>query len=383
MRILCFVAYYLPGYQAGGPLRTIANFVDHLGDEFDIRIVTRDRDVLDTKPYADVVIDGWNTLGKAQVFYASAKTLNLGGVASLLRHTDHDILYLNSFFAFSFTTLPLLARRLGMAPRKPCVIAPRGEFSSGAIALKAWKKRQYLSVVKSLGLYKDLHWQASSEFERQDIVREFGVNPNCVFIAPDLPPLTPGLDQNPLTRKPGSLRIVFLSRITPKKNLDYLLRVLGWVQVDVELAIYGTLENPNYWEQCCAAMGELPSNINARYIGAVSPVDVLPTFAAYDLFVFPTRGENYGHVVLEALMAGTPVLISDQTPWGSSEDGAVEILPLAEQHQWAIAITRWASFDDGELYRRRQAAYLYAQNYLDSSEVIQQNRQLFLDAMPR
>jgi hypothetical protein len=83
------------------------------------------------------------------------------------------------------------------------------------------------------------------------------------------------------------------------------------------------------------------------------------------------------------LMAGTPVLISDQTPWGSSEDGAVEVLPLAEQHQWAIAITRWASFDDGELYRRRQAAYLYAQNYLDSSEVIQQNRQLFLDAVLR
>ena len=37
--ILCFVAYYLPGYRSGGPVRTIANFVDHLGDEFDIRIV--------------------------------------------------------------------------------------------------------------------------------------------------------------------------------------------------------------------------------------------------------------------------------------------------------------------------------------------------------
>lgn len=63
--IPCFVAYYLPGYCSGGPVRTIVNFVDHLGDEFDIRIVTRDRDALDTEPYASVEVDAWNTVGKA------------------------------------------------------------------------------------------------------------------------------------------------------------------------------------------------------------------------------------------------------------------------------------------------------------------------------
>lgn len=46
-------------------MRTIVNFVDHLGDEFDIRIVTRDRDALDTEPYASVEVDAWNTVGKA------------------------------------------------------------------------------------------------------------------------------------------------------------------------------------------------------------------------------------------------------------------------------------------------------------------------------
>jgi hypothetical protein len=118
-------------------VRTIANFVDHLGDEFEIRIVTRDRDMLNAKPYVGVVVDGWNTVGKAQVFYASDKTVTLRGIARLLRETPHDVLYLNSFFAFGFTGLPLVARRLGWAPRTPCVIAPRGEFSAGAIALKA------------------------------------------------------------------------------------------------------------------------------------------------------------------------------------------------------------------------------------------------------
>ena len=115
--ILCFIPFYLPGYRSGGPLRTIANMVDHLGDEFDIRIVTRDRDVFDIKPYPEVKVDAWNTLRKAQVFYASKRTITLAGIAQLLRATPHDVLYLNSFFAYGFTLLPLLARRLCLAPK--------------------------------------------------------------------------------------------------------------------------------------------------------------------------------------------------------------------------------------------------------------------------
>lgn len=94
--LLCFISYYLPGYRSGGPVRSIANFVDNLGDEFDIRIVTRDRDALDTEPYPNVQIDAWNKVGKAQVFYASDKTVNLRDIAKLMRDTPHDVLYLNS-----------------------------------------------------------------------------------------------------------------------------------------------------------------------------------------------------------------------------------------------------------------------------------------------
>ena len=71
--------YYLPGYQAGGPIRTIANLADHLGDEFDIRIVTRDRDILGTHPYPGVNVDSWNKVGKAQVMYASRIKANTSG----------------------------------------------------------------------------------------------------------------------------------------------------------------------------------------------------------------------------------------------------------------------------------------------------------------
>ena len=81
---LIFVDYYLPGFKVGGPLRTIANIVASLHDEFEFLIVTRDRDCGDKEPYANVEIDAWNTVGNAKVFYASPSMLWFQKVRSLL-----------------------------------------------------------------------------------------------------------------------------------------------------------------------------------------------------------------------------------------------------------------------------------------------------------
>jgi hypothetical protein len=141
--ILCFVAYYLPGYRSGGPVRTISNFVD------------------DDKPYTGIRADNWCTVGKAHVFYASVQTLSLGGIAQLIRDTPHDLLYLNSFFSIRFTILPLLSRLFLFSSRKPCVIAPRGEFSPAAIEIRKPKKILFLVLSRLIGLYRNLLWQAS------------------------------------------------------------------------------------------------------------------------------------------------------------------------------------------------------------------------------
>jgi glycosyltransferase involved in cell wall biosynthesis len=381
--ILCFVAAYLPGYRSGGPVRTIANFVHHLGDEFDIRIVTRDRDALDRKPYEGVVIDAWNVVSKAQVFYASERTITLGGVARLLRNTSHDVLYLNSFFAVGFTGLPLVARRLGLAPKTPCVIAPRGEFSAGAIALKSWKKQPYMRLARVARLYHGLHWQASSPMEAQHLTRELGTIAESIMVAPNLPPAAAASSPTNTgfrARDPGHLRVVFLSRISPMKNLEFLLGVVGRVSTPLELAIYGPVGDAGYWSRCQSLISALPENVAIEYRGEVMPAEVLDTFSASDVFVLPTRGENYGHVILESLIAGTPVLLSDRTPWQASGDNAVEVLPLENPDAWAVAIERRAQMDAQDLERMRLAARAYAQRYLDSSEAVAQNRALFIRA---
>ena len=189
--ILTFTRHYLPGYKSGGAARTITNLVDQLGGDFEFCIITADRDALDRTRHPDVRMDDWNRVGKASVYYMSPVNRTLKSFTRLISRTPHSVLYLNSFFDPKFTLLPLLARRLGRLPNRPVIVAPRGEFSAGALALKRRKKLLYLAAVRASGLYHNVAWQASSNYEACDIRRVMSPLAEDVMIAPDLPSSRP------------------------------------------------------------------------------------------------------------------------------------------------------------------------------------------------
>src|SRR5919197_477019 len=115
--ILAFVDHFLPGFKAGGPIRTLANIIDRLGNEFEFRIVTRDRDWTDRAPYPDVQVDAWQRVGNAEVFYASPASLRGGTLRRLLSETEHGAVYVNSLFSPRFTGLVVTLRALHFVPR--------------------------------------------------------------------------------------------------------------------------------------------------------------------------------------------------------------------------------------------------------------------------
>ena len=117
------------------------------------------------------------------------------------------------------------------------------------------------------------------------------------------------------------LRIVFLSRIVPKKNLDYAIRLLKTVKSKVVFDVYGPIQDHKYWAQCLSSASTLPSNVQFNYCGSVTSQQVPAVLCQYALILFPTLGENYGHVITEALNSGCPVLISNKTPWQQADLG--------------------------------------------------------------
>lgn len=375
--ILTFSQGYLPGFRHGGPVRTLANLVERLGDEFDFRIITADRDSGEMRPYEGILRDQWQPVGKAQVYYASPVALRPSRLMRLLRDTPHDVMYLNSFFSPRFTIVPLGLRRAGLVPRRPVIVAPRGEFSPAALSLKAWKKSAYRRVARAFGLYSHVIWQASSDREEVDIRREFGTGA-VVFIAPNLAPAAANNVWNPPIKPHGRLRIVFLSRIVPMKNLLGALSMLDRVRGEITFDVYGPREDERYWSECEVAIRRLPPNVRVRVNGPIENGHVEELLARYDLLLLPTLGENYGHVIVEAFRSGCPVLISNRTPWRDLADKGVGWdLPLEDPDRFREALQACVDMGPDDYAAFRERVRRFGMRISADEEVIALNRTLF------
>lgn len=340
LKILVFVDYYLPGFRHGGPTRTIANIVEHLGSEYSFSIVARDRDPGMHSAYPGVIKNRWTARGDAAVFYMTPSVLSWIKLIRSVRKRQVDIIYLNSLFSPFSSIIPLLLVSIGALPRKAVIVAPRGELSPSALALRPYKKRQFLRVARLCALHRSVIWQASNLDEARLIERTLMVSGESIAIAPNLP--SKALPKLAHVSKAASdaLKIVFLSRVSPMKNLDYALSVVGRCTGPIEFSIFGPIGDAAYWKRCQALIRQMPEHIKISYGGEVAPSDVCTTLANFDLFILPTRGENYGHVIREALASGIPVLISDRTPWKNlAYEGVGADLSLDDPEAWV----RWIS----------------------------------------
>lgn len=377
MKILIFTGFYLPGFKGGGPIRTIANMLDKLGDEVVFSLVTASHDLGEASAYADVTPDSWQPVGKAHVYYASPGLGWLRRLYQLTRGFDGQVLHLNSFFSIRFSILPLLYWRV-LKPGRPVIVGPRGEFSQGALALKSPKKRAFITLAKALGLYRGVIWHASTEHEADDIRRVMGDKART-RIAVDIacPPVKLAIHPR---QADAPLRLLFVSRISPKKNLLNAIQMLQQVRCPVVFDVYGPVEDAAYWADCQQAVRQLPKHVQFNYCGALYPAQVPEVMACHDLFYLPTLGENFGHVIAEALGCGLPVLIADTTPW---RDLARQKLgwdiPLDQPGQFVAAIEECSRMLAADYDKWRQDIRAWALHHIGNDEAVEQNRQLFMN----
>jgi len=382
MKILVFLNSYLPGFKSGGPVRTIENMAKSLpGHEFSV--VTTDRDLGDSEPYQGITRGVWTKTGDSEIYYLNEKITLFARIVEyykLLKSTSFDVLYLQSFFNVRFTMLPLVIFRLIHGYSKPVVIAPRGEFSKGAISLKSWKKKPYVFLIKFSGLLKNITWQASTEAEHKDILDVLSkttthvFKADNIFIAPDIGSLKVSRD---IRKSSSDFKVIFVSRITKKKNLSFLLDCLSHTKISLILNIYGPIEDEKYWSECKRKIDNLPTNVVANYLGSVDHSEISSLFSQHDLFFFPTLGENFGHVIIESLASGTPVLISDQTPWSTDKDGACTALPLNRPDLFNEVLLKFAKHTTQEKDTLAMKAIELAQILTGREVAIEKNNALF------
>lgn len=376
MRVLTFCDRYVPGSKGGGAIRSVSNLVAAL-PEVEFYVVTRDRDFTEVVPYAGIAYGEWNDVGRAKVRYLRPGEGTPSVVQALADEVRPDVLYLNSLFSPEFTLRPLWLRRRGRLRVPKVVLAPRGEFSQGALQIKPGKKRAFLGLSKAMGLYEGVVWQASTEHEAREIRAWTGEGADVV-VAPNVPSVLHGLGPLPRDKEPGSLRLAFVSRVSRKKNVDGAIRALRGVSGQVVYDLYGPLEDPAYWADCQRAMEGLPAGVEVRHRGSLPHEQVYGALQAYDAFFMPTHGENFGHAIWEALAAGLPVVISDATAWKGLEAAGVGWdLPVGDEAGFARALQTLVDMgsDGWNALSARSRAHALA--FSEDAGIVASNRRLF------
>ncbi len=375
-KILILIEWFSPGYKAGGPIQSCVNMCVALRGKYEIFVLTTDTDHGETLPYNSLSANKWiqNSAAGVPVYYVKKTDLSKRQIKTIINEVQPDFIYLNLLFSPHFVLYPLWLQFTGKLTAK-VIICPRGCLYDSALSLKFYKKKPLLLFYKLLGIHKRIRFHATNTREEKAILKYF--LGSTVIKANNLP----NIQQHPFVscnKQQDKLNCIFIARLVPIKNLLFLLKALSLVKATVALTIAGPVEDEMYWNNCKQQIANLPSNIQCNYIGPQAHDKLYQLLLQNHLFILPTTGENFGHVIIEALLAGRPVLISDQTPWlNLKEQHAGWHLPLDNLASFAAVIEAVASYSQEAFDSVGENAWQYAHNFSQDPLLTKPYLQLF------
>ena len=316
--VVLLADYWRPGWRAGGPIVSLGRLVDRTS--FDISVLTRCHDLSEVDVYPCVTPNDWTPGANEheQIGYLRGAR-GLWWAMRQVRRLKPQVTHVNSLHSIPFGILPLAALRLRLLPATFIVVSPHGELSRASQEHKAFKKRIGRPALRRLVPRRAL-WHASSEMERHDIAYWLGYEPRVV-VRPDEPP-QPALETVATSLSDGSQgvdraepTVLFASRIHPIKGLDTAIDVIANVQAPCRFLIAGTVEDEAHWQMCQRAIDALPDSIHAHAHGSYRQEELDAMLDSARVLLLPSKGENFGQVIAEALSRGCPVALLDTTPW--------------------------------------------------------------------
>ena len=298
--------------------------------------------------------------------FAFSPTLSLW----LARHLkDYDLLHIHALFSYPSTSAMAQARWAGV----PYILRSIGQLSPWSLAQSPGRKRLMLRLIERRNLQRAalLHFTTGAE---RDEAAGLGLLPPCLVLplgvrGPDLPA------QPADHRSPEDLvHFLFLSRLHPKKQLENLLDALALLQrrrpeASWDLAIAGDGE-PRYVAALQERARGLGLGARCRWLGFVTGEAKWRALAAADWYVLPSAAENFGIAAVEALAAGTPVILSPQVAVAADVARAGAGLVSASDPE-ALALTLANALERPSLSRRAAALNLAETDFSWSTIALQ------------
>ena len=276
----------------------------------------------------------------------------------LMQHVAYEIYHANSIWTLPSHDTRVAAHKQG----KPFVLTPHGMLYPQALQVSSWKKKLVLPLFQKKDLEKAdcLHATCDAELIH---MREFGLKnpiaviPNCLYMQ-----VVPEVRQE----ENAVRRFAFVGRIHRIKNIDVLIR--AWLQLgdktkEAELLIIG--DGDKAYRQELEQLAHTGLCRNIKFTGFLSDTALWEVIHSLDFLVLPSKSENFGMVVPEALIRGIPVIASKGTPWTELQTNGCGW--WIDSSIPALARTMELALDLDEMSRRKmgeQGRQLVLDNYL-------------------
>jgi len=140
--------------------------------------------------------------------------------------------------------------------------------------------------------------------------------------------------------------------------------------IEIDYQIYGAVKDNAYYNACLEKIKDLPKGVNVSFKGEIPATEIETVLAKASLFILPSKSENFGHAIMEALLSGRPVITSHTTPWNNLEQAKAGINLNPDQPiAIANAMEFFASMDQAAMDAWSRSAREYALKTVNVVEV--------------
>ncbi len=208
---------------------------------------------------------------------------------------------------------------------------------------------------------------ALSESTRDDLVRHYGLDPARVAVAPAaVDPAFARQLSAPREAAGGPATVLTVGNVLPRKNLVVVARAVRLLRdrgADLRLLVVGRV--PPSGRAAASAMSALLGS-HVEIAGYLAADELARAYRSSAVLAFPSLYEGFGIPVVEAMTAGTPVVVSDRTSLPEVVGDAGIVVPAEDAQAWADALTAALDPDRAAQLaaagRARAAGYTWAQS---------------------
>jgi glycosyltransferase involved in cell wall biosynthesis len=229
---------------------------------------------------------------------------------------EFDLLHIHAVFSHAC----LAAARVCQQQNIPYIVRPLGTLDPWSMQQKSWRKQLFWRCGAKRNLHKAAAIHYTTAEERRLVENSLGLKRGVVIpLGADEQLLQPLIDEQRFLHKYPELHnvpyIIVLCRLHPKKRLELFLEVFLSVTEKAELSEWKLVVagdgDPDYVNSLQRLANRLGGGGRIIFTGWLEGVEKAAALQGAQLFALPSRQENFGLSVVEAMACGLPVLISE------------------------------------------------------------------------